>query len=42
VVFPESLGYQVMVGAVGRNVRAPDADLSAVAAQVKKLREDPA
>ena len=38
--FLESLGYQVHGWGRGRNVRAPDADLSAVAAQVKKLRED--
>ena len=38
--FLESLGYQVHGWGRGRNVRAPDADLSAVAAQIKKLRED--
>ena len=38
--FLESLGYQVHGWGRGRNVRAPDADLSAVDAQVKKLRED--
>ena len=38
--FLESLGYQVHGWGRGRNVRAPDADLSAVTAQVKKLRED--
>ena len=38
--FLESLGYQVHGWGRGRNVRAPDADLSAVAAQIEKLRED--
>ena len=38
--FLESLGYKVHGWGRGRNVRAPDADLSAVDAQVKKLRED--
>ena len=38
--FLESLGYQVYGWGRGRNVREPDADLSAVAAQIKKLRED--
>jgi len=38
--FLESLGYQVYGWGRGRNVRAPDADLSAVAAQVAKLRKD--
>jgi pimeloyl-ACP methyl ester carboxylesterase len=38
--FLESLGYQVHGWGRGRNVRAPDADLAAVAAQVKKLRQD--
>jgi len=38
--FLESLGYQVQGWGRGRNVRAPDADVSAVAAQVTKLRND--
>jgi thioesterase domain-containing protein len=38
--FLESLGYQVHGWGRGRNVRAPDADLSAVAAQIEKLRGD--
>ena len=38
--FLERLGYQVYGWGRGRNVRAPDADVSAVAAQVAKLRED--
>jgi pimeloyl-ACP methyl ester carboxylesterase len=38
--FLETLGYQVHGWGRGRNVRAPDADLSAVAAQVTKLRND--
>jgi pimeloyl-ACP methyl ester carboxylesterase len=38
--FLESLGYQIHGWGRGRNVRAPDADVSAVAAQIKKLRED--
>jgi pimeloyl-ACP methyl ester carboxylesterase len=37
--FLERLGYQVYGWGRGRNVRAPEADVSAVAAQVKKLRE---
>jgi pimeloyl-ACP methyl ester carboxylesterase len=38
--FLESLGYQIHGWGRGRNVRAPDADISAVAAQIKKLRDD--
>jgi len=38
--FLESLGYQVHGWGCGRNVRAPDADLSAVAGRIEKLRED--
>ena len=38
--FLESLGYQVYGWGRGRNIRAPDADVSAVAAQVAKLGED--
>jgi len=38
--FLETLGYQVHGWGRGRNVRAPDADLSAVVAQVTKLRND--
>ena len=37
--FLETLGYEVHGWGRGRNVRAPDADLSAVVAQVTKLRE---
>jgi pimeloyl-ACP methyl ester carboxylesterase len=38
--FLETLGYQVHGWGRDRNVRAPDADLSAVVSQVRKLRED--
>jgi pimeloyl-ACP methyl ester carboxylesterase len=38
--FLERLGYQVYGWGRGRNVRAPDADVSAMAAQVAKLHED--
>ena len=38
--FLETLGYQVSGWGRGRNVRAPDADLSAVAAKVVNLSED--
>jgi pimeloyl-ACP methyl ester carboxylesterase len=38
--FLETLGYQVHGWGRGRNVRAPAADLSAVALQVGKLRQD--
>jgi len=38
--FLETLGYQVHGWGRDRNVRAPDADLSAVVLQVRKLRED--
>jgi pimeloyl-ACP methyl ester carboxylesterase len=38
--FLERLGYQVYGWGRGRNVRAPDADVSALAVQVAKLRED--
>jgi pimeloyl-ACP methyl ester carboxylesterase len=38
--FLERLGYQVYGWGRRRNVRAPDADVSTVAAQVAKLRED--
>ena len=36
----KTLGYQVYGWGRGRNVRAPDSDLSAMATQVAKLRED--
>ena len=38
--FLETLGYQVHGWGGGRNVRASAADLSAVASQVGKLRQD--
>lgn len=38
--FLERLGYQVEGWGRGRNVRAPDADLSAIAARVLKLHEE--
>jgi len=38
--FLGSLGYQVYGWGRGRNTRAPDTDLSAMAAQVTNLRED--
>ncbi|MBR0696569.1 triacylglycerol lipase [Bradyrhizobium lablabi] len=38
--FLESLGYQVHGWGRGRNVRAPEADLSAVTTQIRKLQAD--
>src|SRR5215472_12183264 len=38
--FLQRLGYQVYGWGRGRNVRAPDAEVLSVAAQVAKLRED--